>query len=249
MMQFNIKQWTATSPGLVTQSDWLEWAKTSMQWPKEAEKLPVDLIPAMMRRRMSTLSKLAIQTALSLSQLHPIDYIVFASRHGELTRTVSLLEDILQAEDASPMAFSQSVHNTASGLFTIISRLTTSVSSIAACEETFHAAIIDALAYLNQNPTHNVLVINFDEPLPNQYAQFETDDYQGFALGFLIESGEQYTVERVGKQPLDENIIGGPTNARPDGLLFMQDMLNASEQWVIERPRADYHWHQLSQSS
>lgn len=121
-IQFHIRRFYALSPGLVEQDEWLAWHKNSGQWPSEFSALPADKIPAMMRRRMSKLSKIAVQVAAELSEGEDIGYTVFSSRHGELERTVQLLQDILSGEDASPTAFSQSVHNTAAGLFTIATK-------------------------------------------------------------------------------------------------------------------------------
>ena len=171
-VEFNIKGWLALSPGMNNNEHWQNWLDKSKLWSDEAEQVPADLIPPMMRRRMSHLSKIAVQTALQISQDKPVDYIVFASRHGELTRTVKLLEDIMNGGDASPMAFSQSVHNTAAGLFTIASKRATPVTSLAAVENSLSSALIEAYCYLAENPDHNVLLVDFDEPLPDDYSEY-----------------------------------------------------------------------------
>ncbi len=171
-INFTIAQWFALSAGLQSRQDWQQWADNQQTWPEALTKAPVQLIPAMMRRRMSSLSKLAVQSALQLVAEQEVDYIVFSSRHGELTRTASLLQDVIDGHDASPMAFSQSVHNTASGLFTIASKRAVPVNSIAACENSLPNAMIEAYAYLQQHPTHKVLLVDFDEPLPAPYEKF-----------------------------------------------------------------------------
>ncbi len=61
LINFNIDNWIALSPGLVTQEAWLGWSKNKGQWPQELSPVPVNLIKPMMRRRMSSLSKLALQ--------------------------------------------------------------------------------------------------------------------------------------------------------------------------------------------
>ncbi|WP_372881593.1 beta-ketoacyl synthase chain length factor [Psychromonas sp.] len=191
---FNIKNWFAISPGIESQDAWRCWSEQHCLWPNNASKLQATLIPPMLRRRMSSLSKVAVQAAMQISQDQQFDYIIFTSRHGELTRTVSLLEDIIKGEDASPMAFSQSVHNTAAGLFTIASKRATPVTSIASGENGLSGAIIESYCYLCEHPTHQVLVVDFDEPLPDLYQQYETQDYQSYALAMLIESGDRYTL-------------------------------------------------------
>lgn len=190
-IHFNIDTWLALSPSLVSKELWRSWSLANQEWPETTTPLPVDEIPTIFRRRMSVLCKLAIQTALSLSKNNDIDFIVFSSRHGELHRTVNILADILQGNDASPMAFSQSVHNTAAGLYTIVKKQAIPATSLAAGEHSLHSALIEAAAYLSEFPEHRVLVVDFDEPLPSPYGEFDVVDHQAFALGMVVTSGQQ----------------------------------------------------------
>lgn len=196
-INFTIRKWFALCPDVAEKRAWDCLAEKQPSCLGVCNAAPVDLIPAMMRRRMSSLSKLGLQTAMRLSAETPADYIVFASRHGELTRTVKLLEDIIAGEDASPILFSQSVHNTAAGLFTIACKQATPVCSLAAGENTLHSALIEAYSYLHDNPQHSVLVVNFDEPLPAPYQKDEKQLHQGFALGLLLESGNEFKIKPI----------------------------------------------------
>lgn len=231
---FNIIDWHAISAGIDTKAAWLQWQETNFTWP-EGEKAPVDKIPAMARRRMSSLSKLAVQTALTLVQEQEIDYLIFASRHGELTRTCALLEDILKGEDASPMAFSQSVHNTAAGLFTITAKKAIPVTSIAAGENTFHSALIEAAAYLSDNSNDKVLVIDFDEPLPSHYQEFEQQEYQGYAFGLILSTGSDYSLQWNNK-PANKH------DEMPHGLQCISKLVGSHSQWMIESSLTQWIW-------
>jgi hypothetical protein len=139
---------------------------------------------------MSFLSKLAVQNALMLTGDVEPDYIIFSSRHGELVRTASLLQDILRGEDASPTVFSQSVHNTAASHYTIISKKPVPVTSIGAGENSLGAALIEAGAYLALQPEHTILVVDFDDPLPEPYDQLLQVSHPGYALGLLLTGGD-----------------------------------------------------------
>ncbi|MBB1314304.1 MULTISPECIES: beta-ketoacyl synthase chain length factor [Aliivibrio] len=231
---FNIIDWHAISTGLENRSDWLLWSESDFTWPEDG-KIPVDKIPAMARRRMSSLSKLAVQTALTLSEHNSIDYLVFASRHGELTRTTTLLEDILKGEDASPMAFSQSVHNTASGLFTISAKKPIPVTSIAAGENTFHSALVEAAAYLYENPDHNVLVVDFDEPTSSHYKEFETDTYQGYALGLILSSGQDISIAWNNKPSISSSSL-------PHGLQCIANLVGSKDKWNVDSKSTQWTW-------
>ncbi len=231
---FNMIDWHAISAGIDTKTAWQKWQETNFIWP-EGEKAPVDKIPAMARRRMSSLSKLAVQTALTLVQEQEVDYLIFASRHGELARTCVLLEDILKGEDASPMAFSQSVHNTAAGLFTITAKKPIPATSIASGENTFHFALIEAAAYLSDNSNHRVLVIDFDEPLPSHYQEFEQQEYQSYALGFILSAGDDFTLQWNNKPSIKPNVM-------PHGLQCISKLVGSHAQWMIESSSTQWIW-------
>ena len=203
-INFNIKSWFALCPNKEDLTSWKSLAETQSSCLGIYNSAPVNLIPAMMRRRMSSLTKLALQAAIQLSADQQVDYIVFASRHGELTRTVKLLEDIIAGDDASPILFSQSVHNTAGGLFTIVSKQETPVCSLSAGESTLFNALVEASCYLQEYPEKTVLLVNFDEPLPTPYQVFDDHPNHRFALGFLLESGDQFEIKKLEKNHVNK---------------------------------------------
>ncbi|MDW6001844.1 beta-ketoacyl synthase chain length factor [Vibrio mangrovi] len=235
LLSFNINSWAANSEGFSQLQDWYTWSQ-SLQWP-ESTPLQTHLIPPMMRRRMSHLSKLAVQTALHFMQNHSIHYLVFSSRHGELTRSAKIIEDILRGEDASPMAFSQSVHNSAAGLSTIACQQPIPLTSISAMDNTFHSAIQEAWIYLQQEPEHQVLVVDFDEPLPEPYHIYEEDEYRGYALGLLLSSGKDWelTSQKQSSSP------GKPLHL-PQGLTFLCHYLNNESSWCINGSNQQWRW-------
>jgi hypothetical protein len=196
-IKINIEKWYALSPGLSSNDAWRDWSKADKQWPDELLPVPVNLIKPMIRRRLSFLSKLALQSALQVAVDQQIDYIIFSSRHGELTRTVKLIKEIMEGEDASPIAFSQSVHNTASGLFTILTNRAVPVVSVSAIEGPFTSAFVEASIYLHENPADKVLLVDFDEPLPAPYQSQEERgylNYHGYALSMILSVGDNVTI-------------------------------------------------------
>lgn len=236
VISLNIDQWSANAKGLDQQEKWQQWAIDN-QWPEEGA-IAVDAIPAMTRRRMSSLSKLAVQTAIQLLGKHDVDYLVFSSRHGELHRSAQLIQDIVQGEEASPMAFSQSVHNTAAGLSTIITKKSIPLTSIAAAENTFQSAILEAWSYLEQHPSHKVLLLDFDEPLPSVYQQYESDDFQGFSLGLVLSNGNDFSLTAVEKSDTDITNSAG----LPQGLAFLTHFLSNKKEWLINSNRQYWRW-------
>ncbi|WP_299022492.1 beta-ketoacyl synthase chain length factor [uncultured Photobacterium sp.] len=239
-IRFNLVDWLALSPGLTDRDNWMTWASLDMTWPENPEPVPANLIPSMMRRRTSSQSKLALQTAISLTQDKEIDYIIFASRHGELNRLTTLQENILQGEDASPTLFSQTVHNTAAGLFTIATKRPTPVTSLASGQNTLHNALIEASAYLSETPESKVLVVDFDEPLPERYSQFDQGNYQGYALGLLLTSGSDYQISwERNTEPKEQSA--------PFTLEVIRQFVGNENQWTISTTQQCWHWQRPAQ--
>lgn len=291
-LSFTFEQWYGLSAGLTSLQAWQDWAKLLLITPNHStehhlkqrqqnvqstvqssrnasDDLTFDKIPAMMRRRMSTLSKLAVQVALTLlEQQQEIDYLIFASRHGELTRTSALIEDILKGEAASPIAFSQSVHNTAAGLTTIASAKPIPLTSIAAGVDTFQQALIEAYAYLAENPHHRVLIVDFDQPLPSPYQQYEDQAFHDYACGFILttstinsitnDTSHQYTATLKTKRHRDmsepQTIVppllaqSSPLLLLPQSLQILAHMLGKQSHWSISGARQIWHWQQVLHS-
>ncbi|MGF1700455.1 beta-ketoacyl synthase chain length factor [Photobacterium makurazakiensis] len=236
---FNILNWYAFSPDLFGEEAWKRW--TSYEGSLDSNEKPsLKLIPPMMRRRMSTLSKLALQAAISASKGQTIDYLVFASRHGELNRTAKLLQGIMSGEDASPTAFSQSVHNTAAGLFTIATKQAIPVASLAAGEHTLHNALIEAAGYLHENPSHRVLLVDFDEPLPPPYEQYEDVRHQSYAVGMVLTAGENV---RLSWQPMPSESGLTLEGTYPQTLTVLSHLsAEGKVQWTVAGKSMYWYW-------
>jgi len=234
-INFNIIKWFALCPSTAEQKGWTLLAEKQPLCLGVLNESPVDLIPPMMRRRMSSLSKLAVQTAMRLSALTEINYIIFASRHGELSRTIKLIEDIIDGNDASPIIFSQSVHNTAAGLFTIATQQAIPVCSLAAGENTLHSALIEASCYLQDNPEDKVLLLNFDEPLPEHYCCFDALEYHSFALGFLLEFGMEFQIKSIINAQLSES-------SPPQAFSCIDYLLSGHNAFTIYSKKSSWLW-------
>ncbi|MBB1437853.1 beta-ketoacyl synthase chain length factor [Shewanella sp. SG41-4] len=181
---FDLLSWGAWSPDFQTPESWLQWQQPNSNPSPKPDSPALKHIPAMQRRRFSRLTKMMLTAAY---QCQPDNNCrsIFSSRHGELTRTLGLLKDIAQKQALSPMAFSQSVHNTASGIFGIVNNNTASSTSIAAGEQTLTQALIEAYAQLAQSP-QPVLVVFGDDPVPPVYSEFTHEVELPLALGLYL---------------------------------------------------------------
>jgi hypothetical protein len=180
-----IVRWAFWSPESRQPAEWQQhWSAPGAR--SKQNEIPDDAIPTAHRRRMSALSKLAVQIALETAGNLAPDYLVFCSQHGDLTRLREMLSSIATGVELSPTAFSQSVHNASGGLYTIIAKSRAPVSSLASGASTFACAWIEAEGLLRQNPGHQVLLVCYDEPLPDEYLPYSTQRQCRYALGLLL---------------------------------------------------------------
>jgi len=77
---------------------------------------------------------------------------------------------VVRREKLSPATFSHTVHNAQAGLFSIAAGNRAASSSLAAQEDTWTAAFLEALAFLERDPRAPVLVVVGDVPLAETFA-------------------------------------------------------------------------------
>ncbi len=213
MLRLQVEHWSFWSPESSDPAGWVRhWQTTG------AEHLSGDpdasAIPAMQRRRMSRLSRMALAAALDAISGETVDYSIFCSQHGEIVRTSALLLSITQGIELSPTAFAQSVHNTASGLFTVIAKTNAPSSSIASGANTFAYGWMDAQAYLAENPSHRVLLVDFDEMIPDEYQPYSNQVISDHALALVLRVAETGGVGVICTPP-------GEDQRLPQGPLFL----------------------------
>lgn len=125
----------------------------------------------MMRRRVDRLGRIALQATYQAHAEAPDAPVLFASRYGDLSRSVELLTQLARAEPLSPTSFSLSVHNAIGALYSIAKGDTSSYGAIAAGEETVEAAFTEACGLLADGAAR-VLVVIYDEPVPAPWEHF-----------------------------------------------------------------------------
>ena len=148
----------------------------------------VGFLPARYRRKLSVHSAISLHVAYHTSNAYcdavPLS-AVFASRHGEGTVTVSLFDEIAADEMLSPLSFSRSVHNTASGLHSIVSDNRAAQTALAAGEATAAMGILEA-SMQAQASQQAVMVIITDESLHETYEPEVSEVALPFGLGILL---------------------------------------------------------------
>lgn len=175
----------------------------------DIEDIILKQIPPIKRRRLKGLSKMAMHT--SLSCLDKVNfsadevYTVFASQHGEIGRTTSIVNDIVDGNDVSPKDFSLSVHNSSLGLFSIFNKNRNCGTSIAAGSNTFGFALLESYNLLKRHPDQTVLLTCFDLEVDQPFDRLQQRKYPSYSLSLLLSlnktSGQDisFSFERSGK--------------------------------------------------
>jgi len=148
----------------------------------DQELSAIEYIPAMQRRRLSRLAKLALNSAMQTLDTHKVDYIVWVSQYGDEAKTLNILADVLREQTPSPTQFSTSVHNAISGLYSILCQDATPATSLAG---SWNDGLIEAYAWLKTRPeARQVLLVYYDEALPDIYIEHQS--FAAFAMATVI---------------------------------------------------------------
>lgn len=238
-IHFQVEHWAAWAPGLTQAEDWSAWARGERT--AEAEGKPaLPFIDPLLRRRLSRLSRLALQVAYDSAEGRHDRRTVFASRHGEIHRTRDLLADLAADEALSPMGFSLSVHNTASGLYSIASGNQAPSTAIAAGRDTLAMALIEAVGQ-SQRHGEAVLLVYANEPLPADYTAFADETALPLGLALRISAAcDQESTWSLQATNTSENHDHGPVLC--PGLTLLQLLAGDTPEALHAGERGSWRW-------
>lgn len=238
MTHFNIDTWRAWAPGLDSTDDWQAWQQAPAHVADDSQQPDVSFLPALQRRRLSRLARMAFHVAWPLADAHGPLPMVFASRHGETPRTLAILGDLARDEPLSPTQFSLSVHNAIIGLWSIQRGDTSEMTALAAEGDGLEQALLEASTLLGEGAPAVLLVIAEELP-PELYAPYIDDVPFSYAVALLLTPGSDWQLE------LSQG--SGPRAAWPHALELVRALCgNAdslqhhwnSRQWNWSRNRA-----------
>ena len=194
MITFNIAQWRAWAPGLESADDWHAWCQAPVLLAASKLSPDVSFLPAMQRRRLSRLARMAFSVGWPLAEGLKDLPLVFVSRHGETPRTLDILSDLANDQPLSPTQFSLSVHNAVIGLWSILRNETSEMTALAAAGDGLEHAMLEVAALLNEGAPAVLLVITEEQP-PEAYASWIKDVPFPYALGLLVTPGDEWQLE------------------------------------------------------
>lgn len=218
-------------------SDWCGWIQQDPAEPattigertliRRSEAPDVSTIPAMLRRRLNLLGRAAASQLLSLPGSDGSNTaIVYCSRHGDIERTLSILQDLASDAPVSPMNFSLAVHNAVSGILSIHGGVTANISSIAAGREGLVPALLEAAGMLSSG-YRRVICLLCDVSLPEIYRSPSYRPEQAFAACFAlsVDEGTALTLEYAGMTSNDSQ----PVPASTPPLCFVEFLSTGSQ--------------------
>lgn len=190
--EFSITCDAAWAPGIETREAWQNWAlgQPAAGTADAATEPAVRAMPAMQRRRLGLLGKMALEVAYACLGSRQDVPTIFCSRHGEVSRSVDLLRDLALGEPLSPTSFGLSVHNAIGGMFSIARGDTANNIALSGGRAGIEHALVEACGLLADGEKAVLLVV-YDCPLPAVYADFQEEDTLPFAWAWLIEPPQQ----------------------------------------------------------
>ncbi len=165
---FIVKKWNAWAPGISCQKDWQQWHEHQRFIQAEKAAIPAT-VPKVFQRRLSPLARAVFNAAEACIDSDKSLPIIFSSSHGEVNKSLEMLQSMQKGEEVSPTAFSLSVHNAISGLFSIVYANHQEITVIAPGQDGIAPAFIEALGLLQERHADEVLVVLYDEPLSDFY--------------------------------------------------------------------------------
>jgi hypothetical protein len=135
-------------------------------WPDP--DAPPSPVPLLLRRRVGPIGQAVLRAAWAMPHVDRARF-VFASRHGEFDRTLTMLEQVADNDGPSPADFSLGVHNALAGLLSVCTGNRRGHVAIAAGVDSFGFGLMEAAACVLEQPDEPVVLAYYDVGLPPGY--------------------------------------------------------------------------------
>ena len=242
-MKFDIKGWQAWAPGISSHDDWLAWCVQPRVLACLTETADVSFLPALQRRRLSPLARMAFHVGWPLAEQMPAQPLVFCSRHGETPRNLQLLTSLAHQEGLSPTHFSLSVHNAVAGLWSIFRNDTSEMTSIAGAEDGLEHALLEAQLLLASGAP-SVLVIIAEDQQPSAYLPWIDDVPFAYALALQIVPGQQWQLEL--STVTESKSTDASAMPWPHALQLLPLLLENKKQLLLRTAQRQWHWQRIA---
>jgi len=193
MTTASLQCWTAWAPGLPDRTSWEQWLRHVTIHLAPHETPACAHIPPLLRRRCSFLARMVLEVAFRAceeTQTPPHQvHTIYCSRHGEMQTLRTLFDDLASASPLSPTFFSNSVHHTPTGYWSITAQNPLISRTISGGEQSFVYGYLEASCLLSQYPEQPVLLVVADEILPEPFANAQYSPSLSYAVALLLRAG------------------------------------------------------------
>jgi hypothetical protein len=247
--QFLIRDWSGFAPGLEDRQAWLDWA-AHPHLPEGDAAPTLSEMPPMQRRRVEKLGRMALQVAFWCQSAADAGWpLVFASRHGDLARTYAMLQELARGNALSPTHFGLSTHNAIAAQYSIARALPANYLAVSAGACSAEAALVEAQGLLADGAS-DVLVVNYDSAVPEDYRVFADEPGCDFAWAWRVSLGEANASGTGEGFSLTAVDIEGVSNANeanaprelPHGLDVMRFMLSGDQSLAFSDGERSWLW-------
>jgi len=239
-VEFSVAAHAAWAPNLVTNQEWTDWAKSP--FVIEGNNEPgVSEMPSMLRRRAGFLGKMALEVAYQCLGGSENDLrdtpTIFCSRHGDVSRALEQLINVVKNEPLSPTNFGLTVHNATAGLFSIARKNQANHLALSAGQCTIEHGVIEACSLLADGAAR-VLLVSYDNCLPALFSPYEDCKEQPHAWAWLMVPAEKNAIQLSWKHA--ESAALATQDALPASLTILKFYLR--EDPLLERNIERRHW-------
>lgn len=198
----------------------------------------VSVIPAMLRRRLNLLGRACASEVLKSESTASDLPIVYCSQHGDIERTLVVLEDLVQGQPVSPMHFSLAVHNAICGVLSIHKGNQANISTLSGGEQGVVPMLLEASGLIMEG-AEQVLCIAADVVLPAVYRDEYSQPKRSYAISMLVSGNgdNKFSFRQVGaaEQQKYQDPIGLIGFLDSDELKM--DVIHNGCVWRLERAR------------
>ncbi|HEX5686904.1 MAG TPA: beta-ketoacyl synthase chain length factor [Ideonella sp.] len=249
-IDFVICDWAAWAPTLAERERWLAWAASAdAPLPPATDDAPaLTAMPAMARRRLNPLGRAAAEVAYQLADPAPgADSVagtpmIYASRYGDAGRSLALLADLARGEPISPTAFGLSVHNAIGAAVSIARGDRAHHSALAGGASSAGAALVEAAGLLADGEDA-VVIVQYDAPLPGDYASFADEPIAPYAWAWRVASpraGQPHLRLQLG--PAEPLPADATETDLPFGLALLRFALSGQATWARNADGQSWRW-------
>jgi Beta-ketoacyl synthase, N-terminal domain len=238
MIELAIERWGAWAPGVEEPADWADWSAAPRALEDRGEQPVCDFVAPMQRRRLSRLARIVMHAAWPMCADDEQLPFVYASRHGETTRTFAMLDEIGREAPLSPTQFGLSVHNAIAGQWSILRGQRGESVAIAGEADTFEHAIVEAAALLGDGAPAVIVVIAEERPAA-AYDGWIDDVPFSYAVALRVSRADGTTVGPRWRLSLRGNTEAAPSAEGPHALHFVRALHDGA---TLDHPWKTRRW-------